>query len=126
MKSEDYELIPLQETQSIPVNWQFTLEEYDSMVKGHRSNWCVFLRDSIVHICRIGGEEFYRFKLIRSNADNYIARSLEVYISENFYDATSELHWRKTITQNQEEFEKFVIDETAGLLLSYFKICVKS
>ncbi|MDB5165821.1 MAG: hypothetical protein JWM00_711 [Candidatus Saccharibacteria bacterium] len=121
--NEEYKLIPLQKTQSIPVSWRFTQEEYDNMAKGHRSNWCVFLRDDVVHVCRIGGEEFYRFTVSKTGDGVYATDDLEAYIPDDFYESARQHGWTdQEIERHQAELRESVIEETVGLLASYFNI----
>lgn len=123
--NEEYKLIPLQETQSIPVNWKFSRDDYDKLLVGHRSNWCVFLRGDAVHICRVGGEEFYRFSLKKSANKIYTAEGLEMYMTDNFSASAESQGWTKQdIEKHQAAFRESAVNETVGLLLAYFGIDV--
>jgi len=108
MTKPEYKLIPLEKTRSIVVDWVFTQVEYDELAKGYRSNWCVFLRDKVVHICRFGGEEFYRFSMVKSNSGSYVVKTLESYITDSI------------------DIEMLAVEETAGLLNVYFGITLNS
>ena len=119
-----YKLIPLEKTQAIPINWEFTQDEYDKMIKGHRSNWVVFLRDEVVHFCRVGGEEFYRFGLNENADGTYIANALEAYVTEDFNKSLQERRGPEQLKQHEADFKNLVIEETAGLLAAYFGIDV--
>jgi len=91
-------------------------------VKGYRSNWCVFLRDDVVHVCRVGGEEFYRFKLDKINNETYTADTLETYASDAVGMSAKLSGQTVGAKQYQSDFKKFAIEETAGLLSAYFGI----
>jgi len=125
MADSEYKLIPLEKTQSIPVNWKFSQEQYDKLVKGHRSNWCVFLRDDVVHVCRVGGEEFYRFKINKIGSNTYVVISLETYVLDDFRSAQIKHGFSETqIEHSEDAFFSLAQDEVEGLLVSYFEINV--
>jgi len=121
MTNSEYKLIPLTKTQSIPIHWEFGQEDYDKLTKGYRSNWCVFLRDDVVHVCRVGGEEFYRFALSKVSGGTYVANTLETYVTDSFYTSAKQRGWtRDEIEKHQTNFRKLAVEETAGLLATYF------
>lgn len=123
--NEEYKLIPLRNTQSISVDWKLSQDEYDRLVKGHSSNWSVFLYDEVVHFCRIGGEEFYRFAVNRVGDGAYTVNGLESYTASNFYKSAKMHDWdEEKIQQHQNEFKDFVLEEVAGLLKEFFGIYV--
>lgn len=123
MTNQQYKLKSLRKTQSIPIHWEFSQDDYENLIKGHRSNWCVFLRDDTVHFCRISGEEFYRFLVSKSADETYKTDSLEVYIPKDFYDSVMLNGWTdEKIKQYQMELRRFAIEETTGLLATYFGI----
>lgn len=117
--SEEYKLIPLQKTQSFPVAWKFSQDDYQKLAKGYRSNWCVFLRDDFVHFCRVGGEEFYRFRMNEIENYTYEVKSIETYIrSTQMTHGLSEAQ----IRDSDNAFLSLAQDEIEGLLMSYFDI----
>lgn len=123
MTDTEYKLIPIQNAQSISIHWEFSQSDYDKLVKGHRSNWCVFLRDSVVHICRVGGEEFYRFTLTKTDKGSYKANSLEMYESDDFRGSLHQIgRPEEEIKQRLADIGQLAVEETAGLLKSYFHI----
>jgi hypothetical protein len=125
MTDPQYKLTPMQNTQSIPVHWEFNQDDYDKLVEGHQSNWSVFLRGDVVHFCRRGGEEFYRFAISNAGDELYITDDLEVYLSDNFYKFARQHGWtEKKIERHQTELKELVIEEITGLLNSYFGIRV--
>lgn len=115
----EYKLIPLGKTQSIPVNWKLSKGDYDKLVKGYRSNWAIFLRNDTVHICRVGGEEFYRFRINENRNNTYTVNSLETYVlDKNFVAKGSEAQ----LKESNDEFVSLAQDEVVGLLINYFAI----
>ena len=125
MTDPQYKLISMQNTQSIPVHWNFSQDDYDKLAKGHRSNWCVFLRGDVVHVCTIPGKEFYRFTVSKTNNGYYTTDSLESYRPDDFYESARQHGWsEEKIEQHQVELRGAAIEETAGLLSNYFGINV--
>jgi len=123
MTGSKYRLKPLQKTQSIPIHWEFTQDDYDKLVKGHRSNWCIFLRDDIVHVCRVGGEEFYRFGMSKASDGLYIADNLEMYAYDDYYKSERRHGCSgEKIEQYKVELKESATDEIVGLLVSFFSI----
>jgi hypothetical protein len=113
--------------QSIPVNWRFSRDEYNKLVNGHRSNWCVFLRDEVVHVCRVGGKEFYRFVINETNSKEYTARVLQTYSNEDFYTSAKAHGWTaEMIERHRADFESETVVQVAGLLSTYFNIKLES
>ena len=122
---EAYKLIPLQETQSIPVNWIFTQDEYDKLLKGHRSNWCIFLRDDVVHFCRVGGEEFYRFALKKISEGTFATAKLDAYVIDDFIKSLKARGLSdEEAGVRQADFRRLAIEEVAGFLTTHFDIDV--
>ena len=120
-----YRLNPLKNTQSIPINWKFSQDDYDKITKGHRSNWCVFLSSDVVHFCRISGDEFYRFAVSKNNQGIYVGNNLETYVTDDFSLSAKIKGWTKEeFKEHENNFRKLVLEETSGLLDSCFGIRV--
>ena len=120
MSDIQYKLKPLQETQVIPVHWEFSHADYDKLVKGHRSNWCIFLQDSTVHICRIGGEEFYRFSVRKIRGGACVVEELETYaLDQTFLLLKYPEQMKEEVRQDQIRFRQFAVEEVTGLLKAY-------
>lgn len=125
MTSNQYNLIPLKETQSIPIKWKFTQQEYSKLIDGHRSNWCVFMSDEVVHVCRVGGEEFYRFAIKETSDGDYVAAELETYTNDDFYMSAKKHGWTdEKVKTHKVDFRSLAVEETSGLLDAYFGIRV--
>lgn len=125
MTDPQYKFKPLHQTQSIPIHWEFHQDAYDKLAKGHQSNWSVFLRDDMVHICRVGGEEFYRFAMSKTGDGLYTTDTLEVYMPDDFYESARQHGWtEQKIEQHQVELRESAIEEIDGLLVTYFDISV--
>jgi len=94
-------------------------------VEGHRSNWSIFLRDNVVRFCRIGGEEFYRFRLEQLSKATYAASNLNTYVTDEFNQAAVASGWTQSQTESKRaDFKKSALEEVSGLLSTYFNIAV--
>ena len=125
MPNIQYRLNPMQKTLSIPVHWEFSKNDYDKLVEGHRSNWCVFLHDGVVHFCRVSGEEFYRFALSEVDNGIYVTDNWQVYATDNFYEVARRRGWSEgKIEQDYIRFIEAASNEVTGLLEAYFGIRV--
>jgi hypothetical protein len=115
----------MQKTQSTPIQWEFSQDNYDKLVKGHQSNWSVFLRDDTVHVCRVGGEEFYRFAVKKNSDDVYVADDIEIYVADDFYGSLRmDERTSEEIERHKLGFDGLAVNEVAGLLKTYFNIVV--
>jgi len=123
MQHPNFKLKPLEQTQLIPVRWEFSQDDYDKMVEGHRSNWYVYLSNDVVHICRVLGEEFYRFKLNQQVNGNYFANNLETYeIDAALQTKRNKGSAEADIQSEPASFVSMVLEEVTGLLNAYFDI----
>ncbi len=122
----NFKLEPLQETETIPVHWEFSQDDYDKMVKGGRSNWYVYLRDDVVHICHVLGKEFYRFTLSKTDTRTYVTNGLEILAEDGEFEAIlkSKGVTDKEIEQRRVKSRDDAIEETTGFLEVYFGIHV--
>lgn len=124
MTDSQFRLIPMKKTQSIPVHWEFSQDDYDKLVKGHWSKWSVFLRDDIVHVCTIPGKEFYRFAITKTDGC-YATDAIEAYVPDNFYESARLHGWNENkIERHQRELKELAVEEIVGFLASYFDISV--
>lgn len=125
MRHPNFKFQPLTKTQHISVHWVFSQNDYDNIAKGNGSNWCVFLEDETIHICRMTGKEFYRIKLKHQSDGTYLAESLERGGDRPYLQVMREhSNSEEEIEQQRKIYSETALEETAGILQYYFGIDV--
>lgn len=125
MANQQYKLIPMQNTQLVSVHWRFNQSDYDKLEKGYKSNWSIFLRGDTVHVCRIGGEELYRFAMNKTSDGVYMTDNLEIYVPDDFYESARLHGWsEEKIESHQVRLRSSAVEEVAGFLANFFNINV--